>query len=238
MRDAHVTLAVFFDLDDTLVDHSGAARSAARLFYESVATQTFATSAQQFVESWHGAEERHVSRYLQGELTFQEQRRERIREVLRGSILDSDADNIFSVYLEHYENSWRVFPDVIPCLDNLDSEYMAIITNGDPTQQHEKLVRIGLADRFAAVIACREVGFAKPDPRIFRAACERAGVHPSDAFHIGDSLTSDYEGAREAGLHPILLARGDLEPRANTAVTAVRSLEEVPSVIASIRRAA
>jgi FMN phosphatase YigB (HAD superfamily) len=52
-----------------------------------------------------------------------------------------------------------------------------------------------------------EVGYLKPDRRIFHWACERLGVPPENALMVGDSLRADYRGARSAGLQAIHLRR-------------------------------
>lgn len=226
-------LAVFFDLDDTLMDHSGAERSAALLFFQSVADRTDSDSAEVFARKWNVVQERHVQRFLSGEFSFQEQRRARIRDVLCDEVSDSEADEVFSIYLKHYEDSWRRYPDVIPCLEALTAKHVAVLTNGDPRQQQQKLTRTGLAEHFSDVVVSGAVGHAKPDHRIFHIACERAGVEPSEAVHIGDSKTTDYDGACRAGLRAILLDRSQGAHRDPT-ITVVRSLEEVPSVIAAL----
>ena len=56
-------------------------------------------------------------------------------------------------------------------------------------------------------LASAEVGSAKPDGAIFRAALELAGRAPEEAWHVGDTPEADVEGARAAGLRPILIAR-------------------------------
>jgi FMN phosphatase YigB (HAD superfamily) len=60
-------------------------------------------------------------------------------------------------------------------------------------------------------VAAHELGIGKPDPRIFRHACDLAGVLPSQVLHIGDDLDLDVRGAREAGLHAAWLRRPDLQ---------------------------
>ncbi|MFL9959546.1 HAD family hydrolase [Paraburkholderia sediminicola] len=52
-----------------------------------------------------------------------------------------------------------------------------------------------------------EVGYLKPDRRIFRWTCEQLGVSPENALMIGDSLRADYRGARAAGMQAIHLRR-------------------------------
>lgn len=45
-----------------------------------------------------------------------------------------------------------------------------------------------------------DVGYAKPDPRIFETACRTLDVRPADVVHVGDSLREDVHGAQQAGL--------------------------------------
>lgn len=56
-------------------------------------------------------------------------------------------------------------------------------------------------ERLFPVLACSaELGVEKPDPAIFRAACQAAGVRPCQAVHLGDDPVKDVEGAAQAGL--------------------------------------
>jgi FMN phosphatase YigB (HAD superfamily) len=69
---------------------------------------------------------------------------------------------------------------------------------------------------------------AKPGPEVFLRALELAGARPQEALHVGDSVATDIEGARAAGIRALLVARdGEVPPD----VEAVRSLEEVASVL-------
>ena len=87
------------------------------------------------------------------------------------------------------------------------------------------------ADRFDEVITSADFGCSKPDPRIFLYACERAAINPSDAIHIGDSLTVDYQGACAAGLRGVLLVREGSTMPADPSITTVRGLNELPSLV-------
>src|ERR671937_164738 len=76
-----------------------------------------------------------------------------------------------------------------------------------------------------AVVISAEVGVAKPDPAIFRAALERLGARAEDSLHVGDSVENDVAGARAAGLDAVLVARNGAA--APDGVRAVRSLAEL-----------
>ena len=59
---------------------------------------------------------------------------------------------------------------------------------------------------FGVIVDSAQVGFLKPDPRIFLAAVEALGIKPSQTVMVGDSLARDMAGARAAGMAHIWLA--------------------------------
>jgi putative hydrolase of the HAD superfamily len=69
------------------------------------------------------------------------------------------------------------------------------------------------------------VGSAKPDGAIFAAALELAGT--GDAWHVGDTVQADVEGAIAAGLTPVFIARGRPLPALPGDVAVIESLAEL-----------
>ena len=93
---------ILLDLDDTLIDHTKAGRTAALKFGLQYQDQIPGYQEDTFYERWHHAAERHYQSYLSGQISFQEQRRRRIREILSNpSISDRLADETFFDYLLH-----------------------------------------------------------------------------------------------------------------------------------------
>ena len=87
------------------------------------------------------------------------------------------------------------------------------------------LERLGIAG-YLPVRACTgNAGVSKPHPRIFNLALSQAGARPAEAVHIGDSIESDVEGARSAGIAPILV-QPTPGPRPPNGVPVVGSLTE------------
>ena len=54
------------------------------------------------------------------------------------------------------------------------------------------------------VFSCA-VGMKKPDPLIYRLACERLAVAPQDCLYVGDGSSRELTGAAEVGTHPVLI---------------------------------
>jgi putative hydrolase of the HAD superfamily len=114
------------------------------------------------------------------------------------------------------------YPDVAPALRELREAglKLVVVSNWDHSL-HERLQETGLAPLLDGALASAEVGSAKPDGAIFAAALELAGT--GDAWHVGDTVEADVEGALNAGLRPVLIARG-ATPAAPDGVPVIDSL--------------
>ena len=121
---------------------------------------------------------------------------------------------------------FRAYPEVPGVLARLRAggARLAVVSNWD-VSLHDVLERTALRPLVDAVVISAELGVAKPDPAIFRAALDRLGAGPDGALHVGDSLEDDVAGARAAGLEAVLVARNGA--RAPEGVRAVRSLAEL-----------
>ncbi|GAX88594.1 hypothetical protein EFBL_0206 [Effusibacillus lacus] len=73
----------------------------------------------------------------------------------------------------------------------MNGHRLGVITNGDLNQQKLKLERMGVLDYFEVVVASGDVGFSKPDTRMFEIACEMTGTHWCEMIYVGDDLATD-----------------------------------------------
>ncbi len=205
---------VLFDLDDTLFAHRQAV-AAGILLHIDRAGGAFATDDRvAATELWHALEEKHYHSYLAGRLNFTGQRRARAQDFAASfdvELTGLEADIWFNEYFESYRASWQLHDDALPCLkavsEIIPGVRFGIITNGELAFQSDKIMRVGLGDRIEHVIASGELGFAKPDPRIFLAACSAFGCEPATAVYVGDRLATDALGAAAAGLTGVWLDR-------------------------------
>ena len=103
---------------------------------------------------------------------------------------------------------FRAYPEVPATLERLRAggARLAVVSNWD-VSLHDVLERTGLRGLVDVVVISAELGVAKPDPAIFRAALDRLGASAADAMHVGDSVEADVAGARAAGLEAVLVAR-------------------------------
>jgi putative hydrolase of the HAD superfamily len=121
------------------------------------------------------------------------------------------TERIYHRFLDH--SSYRLFDDALPTLADLRDRglQLGVISNWE-SWLPGLLVTTGLGQYLSFQIVSGQVGFEKPDPRIFRAAIAAAGVDPASVLHVGDSPTSDVQGAISAGLSAVLLDRLDRNP--------------------------
>jgi putative hydrolase of the HAD superfamily len=77
---------------------------------------------------------------------------------------------------------------------------LALLTNGGSQGQRGKIDRFDLARLFDAILIEGEVGFGKPDPRIYRQALEAVGVEARHAWMVGDNLEWDVAGPQREGI--------------------------------------
>jgi len=146
--------------------------------------------------------------------------------------IHADAEHIAKrVYGEFGDpQRWRPYDDVRPAFERLHGRGIRIglISNWDG-----RLARLvdglDLAGLLDAVISSADVGLHKPDPRIFELACERVGVSPTDAAHVGDHQYADIIGAEAVGMIAVLIDRhGGEHPGVERFV---RSLDELDGVL-------
>jgi putative hydrolase of the HAD superfamily len=104
---------------------------------------------------------------------------------------------------------------------------LVVVSNWD-LSLHDVLERVQLAPLLDAIVTSAEAGARKPAREIFEQALRLAGVTASDAIHVGDSLEEDVEGARAAGIAPVLVRRdgGPVPPGVHT----IASLSELPAL--------
>lgn len=229
---------IFFDLDDTLLDYTSAMRTAAGLFWAEHLDVFAEFSIDSFVSLWESLAIQFSRKALAGEISWAAQQQLRMQELFKRagrSVGLARADELFGQFLQSFRANWRPFADVRSVLEKLAALPLGIISNGESAQQHGKLLAMRLADHFKPIVVSGDIGIHKPEPAIFRYACELAGRSPGDCIFVGDQLDGDARAATAAGMHGVWLNRSRLfVPGCD--VETIESLSELPAVVAACRR--
>lgn len=107
------------------------------------------------------------------------------------------------------EDNWAVFPEVPDTLAALRAAGVRLgVLSNAPSNLPEFLSRMGIDAYLDFKVVSAVEGVKKPDRRIFQVALSRAGVVPERALHVGDMYLEDIIGGRTAGVHTLLMERG------------------------------
>ena len=226
---------ISFDVDDTLYDFTTVSSRALEKVAERVRAETGAASSALTLD--------HVIADLETTAVEMEHPYARIGEFRRRSFTRTLArcgrqspalvDELNRIYVRHRFGAVSPYADAQPTLAALARSYiLCAISNGE-----QELEALGLAHLFQFMVTATEVGFQKPDPRIFEAAMRRAGRTRDEFAHVGDSLAGDVAGAKAAGARAIWFnpagvpRTGDVAPDAE-----IRTLLELPGLLERWKR--
>lgn len=226
------TRVVLCDLDDTLFDHSGATRDALA-HVRTLSSNLGQWTLDEFDQHHRVVLEELHTEVLAGKWTIEDARIERFRRLMRHAGAAEPAcgaDVLHGLswgYRGAYEEAWRLVPGAMALVQAIKAAgtRLVIVTNNVVREQRLKVDRGGLAPFIDCLVTSEEFGATKPDPRIIWHALERVNATPEHAVMFGDSLTTDIEAGRRAGVRVVWFNRfgaasGDL------ALAEVRSLED------------
>jgi len=143
--------------------------------------------------------------------------RRRWRKIVAGVLPEiSDRDRAFDELWDHFgrPESWRCFPDVSPALDAFARMGLSVCVGSNFDGRLRGVVQglPELGSRIDSLVISSEVGYRKPHPLFFEAACANLGLPGSRVLCVGDDLENDVRGAIRAGLSGLLLDRGPNRP--------------------------
>lgn len=224
--------AVFFDLDDTLVDATASVRAAAR-----DALRLAARKHQLPLDPLVASFAQVIAEWLQGSVLYRFPLRHLramwFEQTLWAfNVKDGPlVDRMVELYGRRREESTMLFSDVEPALARLSGLCEIGIISDGLEEFHGRIVaRLGLGRYVRHVILAGTVGVSKPHRRIFEVALARVPCEPSMAVHVGDSLERDVAGAKGAGMYAVWLNREAREGH----LPAVRPDLEVTSLTALV----
>uniref|UniRef100_A0A7N1A7E8 Haloacid dehalogenase-like hydrolase domain-containing protein 3 n=1 Tax=Kalanchoe fedtschenkoi TaxID=63787 RepID=A0A7N1A7E8_KALFE len=114
-----------------------------------------------------------------------------------------DLNDYFEEVYEYFANgdAWRLPDGARETISTLKDAgvKVAVVSNFD-TRLRKLLTDLQVLDMFDAVIISSEVGYEKPDSKIFRAALDAVSVEASRAVHVGDDQVADKDGANAVGI--------------------------------------
>jgi putative hydrolase of the HAD superfamily len=204
--------AVLFDLDDTLFDHRHARWAALRATRSAVPELSRIPLARLDRSYERHLSEVHFAEVLTGKLSIDASRRVRMSRFLKEFGIDPSPgrlDEVLQFRQEVYRRNRRAVPGAIALLRHLKVHgiVVGVVTNNLRAEQVEKLRVTGLSPLVDHLVCSEQVGFIKPDPRIFGAALTKTRSRPGATVMVGDSWESDVVGAAAVGIRPVWFHR-------------------------------
>jgi putative hydrolase of the HAD superfamily len=233
--------AVLLDLDDTILDDSSLVHESWREACAGHADRLAPLDAVIVVDEirkmskWFWDD---PNRHREGRLQLDEARREVVRLALTKLRIEDDdlARCIADAYGHRRDIGMEPLPEAIDTVRWLrdSGRRLALLTNGAGAAQRRKIVRFELTDLFDAILVEGEVGFGKPDERVYERALTALDVKPPDAWMVGDNLEWDVAAPQRLGLTGIWIdrrGRGLPEHSSVRPDHIIRSLSELRSLI-------
>lgn len=184
--------AVLFDLDDTLLDRDKAVEKLFFILLEKCYVDISDTIKRGML------------------LEFKEQDKRSYGQKDKTKVLESffaafppkyriPRNDILAFWNNHFPYCFSVNQERINIVNKIKSQVkVAIITNGTIHRQKAKMMNTNLNSYFDTIIISEEVGFSKPDKRIFELALNMLNVQPEETLFVGDDLERDINGCQNA----------------------------------------
>ena len=188
-----VPKALLIDLDDTLICFDGVSRESWTEACEEVAGGRVPVDPLLYeinrYADWYWSD---PDRHRTGRNDLEATRRLVVREALENLNAPDDrlGDEIGDTYTRLRDDKIFLFPGIHQALDELKHRGLplCLVTNGEAHVQREKIERFSLEHHFDGILIEGELGYGKPDKRVFERALAVVGTNAADTWVIGDNL--------------------------------------------------
>jgi putative hydrolase of the HAD superfamily len=191
--------AITIDLDDTLWDIDPVIERAERILWRWLASNYPRISSIYDQNKILNLRLEIVKDHPDKEFDYRFMRKLILRKIFRDADYEEDlAEGAFAIF-DSERNNVTLYEGALYTLQSLSKKYTLIaVTNGNAN-----LEKIGLRHLFDDVVTAVDVGYAKPDARIFNEAIRKTGTQADKIIHVGDNPEADIIGAANVGLKTV-----------------------------------
>ena len=208
---------LFLDLDDTILDFQKAEAIAIRKTMKEYGLEPTDALAERYSE----VNVRHWKALERGEMTRDQVVVGRFAAFFGEQGIEVDAEAVAKTYENYLSQGHFFLPGAEETVkEKLFGKYkLYLASNGTAVVQKGRMTSADLYPYFEESFVSQELGHNKPSLAYFEAAFARIpGFAPSRCLMVGDSLTSDILGGKNAGLRTVWVnprhktAPDDLKP--------------------------
>ena len=225
---------IFLDLDDTILNFTaGEAKALTQALRESGIEPTRAV-----LDRYHLINIAHWELLEEGRLTREEVLVRRFEQLFRelgiphsGAAVNDRYEHLLSLQHDFIPGAEQLLKDLTPRYD------LYLASNGVAAVQHPRLDASGIRPYFKGIFISEEIGADKPSKAFFDACFATIpSFRQEDAVMVGDSLTSDIRGGRNAGLRTVWFNPHGKEPRPDMRPDyTIHALSELPTLLGSMQ---
>ena len=221
---------LFLDLDDTILDFH---------MQESVAIRKTLSGAgveptEENCTLYSKINLRHWKMLEKGEITREKLIWHRFAELFETLGVTADPKATAERYMDHLSQGHYFLPGAEDAVKALSKKYkLYLASNGAGRVQVSRIASANLAPLFADIFVSEEMGANKPDKAYFDACFAKIpGFDPQKAMIVGDSLSSDIRGGKNAGILTCWVnPKGKTAPPENTPDFEIKSITELEALL-------
>lgn len=195
--------AIFFDADGTIIDHKECERQALMYMFNEIG-KNFKDEYQDIFRPldrklWDSVAHNTCS------IKKEDIPEYRFKEFFR--IIDlkfDDYKKANKLFQEGLASSVALIKNATNTLEYLYRKYdLYVVTNGLVKLQKPRVTNSEISKYISDIIVSEEVGFYKPNPKIFNVLLNKINLNPNEVVMVGDSLEKDIKGAQNANIKAI-----------------------------------
>ena len=192
---------VLFDLDNTLLDFNKAEKMAVERTLREMGVTPDERMLKRYSElnlaQWHLLE--------QGKITRSQVKVQRYVNLFREYHIEGDPAEATKVYEAYLAIGHYYVEGAEELLKHLSEKYrLYMVTNGTLSVQKGRIKSAGMRPYFKDIFISEEIGYDKPGKAYFDYCFSRiSNFHRENTVIIGDSLTSDILGGKNAGIRTV-----------------------------------
>lgn len=222
---------ILFDLDGTLFDYDKAEKSA---FEGTLSSFGISDDLAYLNKKYKEINTKIWQEFQEGSITAKKLRTERFRILFEQEKIDLIPFDFSKKYLENLSRSGFLLngaEDIVSYLS--DKFHLSLITNGLMEVQYSRIGNSVLKKYFRDIFVSEEIGFPKPDPRIFDHVFSKLpDFKKEEALIVGDNLTSDIKGGNDYGIDSCWFNEKQYQNKIGVEATyEIEKLEELKEIL-------
>ena len=224
---------LLLDLDDTILDfHMQEAAAIRKTLSEAGIEPT-----DELCDLYSKINLRHWKMLEKGEITRETLAWHRFQELFETLGVEGNSQKTGEIYWDHLACGHYFLPGAEAAVKALAKKYqLYMVTNGTARVQYSRIASAGLAPYFKDIFVSQEIGVNKPEKAYFDVCFAKIpGFDRERAMIVGDSLSSDIRGGKNAGIKTCWVnPKGKAAPPENMPDYEIESIAQLEALLETI----